>query len=306
MKTRIVHTKIWEDDWFANLSRSSKLVFLYLITCKENNICGAFESSDRIVCFNAQVTQAELDQAKEDLSDKIIFFDGWVKINNTDKYNNYRFSKKNEKAYNREIELMPDHVREFFSYEFTMEEFREKKYQKTGGQYVHRTIAEKVLGRKLEPNEVVHHIDKNPENNDPSNLAVMDEDKHKLLHQGKIKIEDTNMILVSEKKILVINHKSKIINKKLKNKYSSINDLTDDVVRDVANTHNVYYQDVHKLKERLKYYNDQNGGNKYKNYKAALNNWVLRAIEDGKIQQIKNQSVSGKGKLSKMIDERKA
>ena len=36
----------------------------------------------------------------------------------------------------------------------------------------HRLVMEKVLGRYLEPQEVVHHIDGNPQNNEPSNLVV--------------------------------------------------------------------------------------------------------------------------------------
>ena len=36
----------------------------------------------------------------------------------------------------------------------------------------HRLVMEKVKGRYLEPHEVVHHIDGNPQNNDPLNLVV--------------------------------------------------------------------------------------------------------------------------------------
>jgi hypothetical protein len=36
----------------------------------------------------------------------------------------------------------------------------------------HRLIMERQLGRYLRPEEVVHHIDQNPSNNDPSNLRL--------------------------------------------------------------------------------------------------------------------------------------
>lgn len=36
----------------------------------------------------------------------------------------------------------------------------------------HRLAMEKILGRFLKPEEVVHHKDKNPENNDPDNLEL--------------------------------------------------------------------------------------------------------------------------------------
>lgn len=38
--------------------------------------------------------------------------------------------------------------------------------------YLHRQIAEKSLGRPLLDSEVIHHIDENKTNNDPSNLLV--------------------------------------------------------------------------------------------------------------------------------------
>lgn len=40
--------------------------------------------------------------------------------------------------------------------------------------FLHRIVAEKMIGRKLKSNEVVHHKDGNPSNNDPSNLEICD------------------------------------------------------------------------------------------------------------------------------------
>lgn len=42
----------------------------------------------------------------------------------------------------------------------------------------HRKIAEAKVGRKLGPNEVVHHADENKENNADSNLAVQPRSRH--------------------------------------------------------------------------------------------------------------------------------
>ena len=46
----------------------------------------------------------------------------------------------------------------------------------------HRTIAINLLGRKLDKNEVVHHVDENPKNNSIENLWVMSRHNHGKLH----------------------------------------------------------------------------------------------------------------------------
>jgi hypothetical protein len=53
--------------------------------------------------------------------------------------------------------------------------------------YEHRLIAEKMLGRKLERGEVVHHIDFNSFNNNPDNLRVMKHRDHIILHKARAK-----------------------------------------------------------------------------------------------------------------------
>ncbi len=69
-----------------------------------------------------------------------------------------------------------------------------KKYQNVDGYvysnsdsgkivYEHREIAEKILGRRLTRYEVVHHINGKTDDNDPSNLCVMDSIEHDRFHK---------------------------------------------------------------------------------------------------------------------------
>ena len=60
-----------------------------------------------------------------------------------------------------------------------------KSYSKTYGKHTHRIVAEEKLGRKLQPGEIVHHIDGNKRNNSPSNLEVMTQSEHCRLHFTK-------------------------------------------------------------------------------------------------------------------------
>jgi len=55
------------------------------------------------------------------------------------------------------------------------------------GNYVpeHRLVVEKLIGRFVNPKtEVVHHIDQNKKNNDPSNLLLLDIPSHSRYHRG--------------------------------------------------------------------------------------------------------------------------
>lgn len=58
-----------------------------------------------------------------------------------------------------------------------------KGYRKYHQQHEHRVVAESVIGRKLLPGEVVHHIDGDKSNNSPENLMVFPSQReHALWH----------------------------------------------------------------------------------------------------------------------------
>ena len=43
--------------------------------------------------------------------------------------------------------------------------------------FTHRKVAEEIIGRQLNKNEVVHHLDHNKLNNDKNNIVVLSRDR---------------------------------------------------------------------------------------------------------------------------------
>lgn len=107
MKTRIVFTKIWKDTYFSNLTQIEQLTFLYLITNDSVGLTGIYELDDRSINSALKITQQQFNKIKEKfMADrKISFYNGWIKIINHDKYNNYS-GIKNEVAVEREFSLI--------------------------------------------------------------------------------------------------------------------------------------------------------------------------------------------------------
>lgn len=64
----------------------------------------------------------------------------------------------------------------------TLGDCKETTYKKCLGRHAHRRVMENYLGRKLESNEIVHHIDGNRHNNSLSNLTILTRAEHARLH----------------------------------------------------------------------------------------------------------------------------
>lgn len=73
----------------------------------------------------------------------------------------------------------------------------------------HVYVMSKLIGRKLYPYEVVHHKDRNKKNNHPTNLQLMTNAEHAILHA----IEDRGLVYINQKclkcdDIFIISEKS--------------------------------------------------------------------------------------------------
>lgn len=108
MKQRKIYTKIWKDDWFYDLSQSARLVFIYLLTNESIGFSGCYEISDRQIIFDTKIK--ELDKVKKELFPKVIFYNGWVYVVNSQGYNNF-VGDSFERAISKEMDLIPDNIK---------------------------------------------------------------------------------------------------------------------------------------------------------------------------------------------------
>lgn len=61
---------------------------------------------------------------------------------------------------------------------------KKSPYVKRDGRHEHRVTVEQTIGRKLSSEEIVHHRDHNPRNNDPKNLELTNRAEHSRYHSS--------------------------------------------------------------------------------------------------------------------------
>lgn len=113
----------------------------------------------------------------------------------------------------------------------------------------HRYIMEQFLDRKLDKNEVVHHIDGNKLNNDISNLEVMSLSDHSRLHMTGKKLSNYTKNKMRENNI----------NKPPKSAKLSKNDIVDIRIRlsngdsssSISRDYGVHRAQISRIKNKI-------------------------------------------------------
>ena len=219
MKTRIVHTKIWSDAFYGDLSPIEKFLFLYFITNENVNIIHYYECPDRKIMFDTGVTREQLDKAKLkfETAGKIFFHGGYILLKNAHKYEEYT-GEKNEKAKEDLLQKLDKGILDWYK---------------------------GVLEGK----------------NTPIDRGI-----------------DEGMIGVY---IPTINHKSEIINQKeggVRGKQASVEDITDEIIDKISQDYHLPRAFVASKADDLRNW-CVSKGKSYKDYPAALRNWVKKDAE---------------------------
>lgn len=111
MQERRIKTKIWRDNWFANLDHKAKLLFIYLVTNEYMGLSGIAEIPERTIMFDTNLTLAEINQAKTELAEKVVFVDDWVYVMNLLKHDPIRGEKNTLKiALDKELQNVPKEI----------------------------------------------------------------------------------------------------------------------------------------------------------------------------------------------------
>jgi hypothetical protein len=116
MKTRIIQTRFWDDNFIYESDVYTQHLYIYLLTSQYINISGIFQLPEGKIKSEAKLTDKQFEDAKQKLIEnkKVFFKEGWVYVKNAEKNNNYRKSPSNETAYQKEMSLVPSGIIDFF------------------------------------------------------------------------------------------------------------------------------------------------------------------------------------------------
>lgn len=120
MKTRIIKTTFWEDENVLELSPEARGFYLYLLTNPKINIIGVYELPNPFISFQTGYSKEKIQTLKQELLEKgRASFDGaWVILPNALRHNNYLATPFNQSTAKKEIETIPDNVKQFIQSSF--------------------------------------------------------------------------------------------------------------------------------------------------------------------------------------------
>lgn len=109
MTFRQIHTQIWKDDYFLELTPEEKLLFIYLFSNENTSLTGLYKISMRVICFETGLEQNKvIDTLKKfEQAGKVCYEGGLMWVVNMRKYHETR-SPKIKTAIDNDLAKIPD------------------------------------------------------------------------------------------------------------------------------------------------------------------------------------------------------
>ena len=95
MITRIIYTEIWQDNFFSELSKQEKLLFLYYLTNESVNIIHLYRCNNQRASADTGIDTPIILKAQTKFSkeNKMFFKNGYVFLKNAHKFEKYEGEK---------------------------------------------------------------------------------------------------------------------------------------------------------------------------------------------------------------------
>lgn len=106
---RQIHTSIWDDDWFCNLSSDEKVVFIWLFSNRRATVSGIYKYTGFICGRETGLPENIVSSAIAKFCEcgKIMVEEDWVWVKNLRKYNDSK-SPNAYRAIMHDVNLLPD------------------------------------------------------------------------------------------------------------------------------------------------------------------------------------------------------
>lgn len=117
MKTRIVYSKMWNDDKFPGTDLVTKVLFLYLLSCDSIGLSPYHHITDRQIMFDTGLDFKGLETAKKQLTELkwCFFMDNWIYHNHDCAYLDYSGRDRVTDSKAKEMAAVPQKVHDYFN-----------------------------------------------------------------------------------------------------------------------------------------------------------------------------------------------
>lgn len=107
---RNIHTRIWTDAWFCELSLDEKVLFIYLFSNPNASVCGMYEMPKRNMALDTGISITRVSEILDNFSKagKAHYQNGIVWVVNLKKYNDSGDSAKIKARIIKDVAAIPD------------------------------------------------------------------------------------------------------------------------------------------------------------------------------------------------------